>query len=692
MTLEESIIVLSPFETNIFLEYGGNPSIVFGTNNLWKKPSSQLVQQLGSTEAEEALNKCATAIYSIPSDTNNLSVSVKKNHIIVTGVTGSTDYDPIVTSTFHVPLPVDTEFDNILNNYKDIFDEICKEFNIDIVVMKQSGIKNGLLFYLYGTATNVAKAQQQALATADLVRHHDNVILDYVDLDSISLLPYFMDPSNLHFLKSHHKTNCFVPQVLSLNTEANPQLILTSKIYSNLLRTKYLLQEKCNLMKDSLYYKKISNVPIGKIAFLKKFFGTQINQFMIENQTFIRLEKNFIEFQSSFLHLLDLSIKNFTLFFLQNVIELTIFTDKKSDLQNNILQNFRESEFLLIHSSAIEDKIFLITTYSNLLSRCKAVFDKENESIEQLKVNFEIHLDYEDFISGKKNGKLTRIIETSNSIIELSNSNDTLMTISLINETFEDFSISLKKLIDELPAEVSFFIAEVYHRPIIGTGGSIIQTIMRKNNVFIQFSNSYSLPQDKLYLERYDNVIIRCPNKNKGNIKFAKEELLKLVENFQFLQNSSKLALTSNKFNNIILNNGNLMNLIQLEKKFNVFIKFPKTFHSDRENIMQINGNDNNVINMVTNTILQDEKLWIREVSLKLSSNFKKFIEADSNLILFYNEVINPLETAFNGSFVTLDKLQSMITVSYIDDEILDEKIVKLIGSYLNNNGITVSR
>ena len=137
-----------------------------------------------------------------------------------------------------------------------------------------------------------------------------------------------------------------------------------------------------------------------------------------------------------------------------------------------------------------------------------------NPNLRQIKAIFEIHPDFEDFISGKKNGKLTRIMELSACLIQLEmEEEDDNLYLNLVSDSFPDFKESFKNVINEFPAEESFFIPEVCHRPIIGTGGSLIQATMRKHNVFIQFSNSFNLPQNKISMIRYDNVIIQCPRK-----------------------------------------------------------------------------------------------------------------------------------------------------------------------------------
>lgn len=100
---------------------------------------------------------------------------------------------------------------------------------------------------------------------------------------------------------------------------------------------------------------------------------------------------------------------------------------------------------------------------------------------------------------------------------------DDNLFLILIADSLSEFSNTFAMVINELPAEESFFVPEVYHRPVIGAGGSIIQATMKRYNVFVRFSNSFFLPQNDLSHARYDNVIIRCPFKNVSTIQRLKE-------------------------------------------------------------------------------------------------------------------------------------------------------------------------
>ena len=82
---------------------------------------------------------------------------------------------------------------------------------------------------------------------------------------------------------------------------------------------------------------------------------------------------------------------------------------------------------------------------------------------------------------------------------------------------------------DELPAEISFYVPEAYHKRIIGVGGKNIQRIMKKHGVYVKFSNAEEHALMGGYFENQDNVIARTPSKNAANLENLKGEVTELV-------------------------------------------------------------------------------------------------------------------------------------------------------------------
>src|SRR6266481_3901186 len=87
----------------------------------------------------------------------------------------------------------------------------------------------------------------------------------------------------------------------------------------------------------------------------------------------------------------------------------------------------------------------------------------------------------------------------------------------------------LTLLQEELPAEISFHVPEVYHKRIIGVGGRSIQRIMKKYGVYVKFSNAEEFAAMGGYNDNDDNVVARTPAKNAINLDNLKQSVMELV-------------------------------------------------------------------------------------------------------------------------------------------------------------------
>lgn len=109
-------------------------------------------------------------------------------------------------------------------------------------------------------------------------------------------------------------------------------------------------------------------------------------------------------------------------------------------------------------------------------------------------------------------------------------------------ETFNDYNFlidiagndtgalhGLSLLQEELPAEVSFHVPEIYHKRIIGVGGKNIQRIMKKYGVYVKFSNAEEFAALGGYHENEDNVIARTPAKNSVSLDQLKAAVMEIV-------------------------------------------------------------------------------------------------------------------------------------------------------------------
>ncbi|KAJ3152627.1 hypothetical protein HDU89_001320 [Geranomyces variabilis] len=150
--------------------------------------------------------------------------------------------------------------------------------------------------------------------------------------------------------------------------------------------------------------------------------------------------------------------------------------------------------------------------------------------IRDTKFQLELALEHRDFINGKKNGKINKITKTSGCRVTFQEHfNEWNMLIDLYNATPGRCVEGLGMLEDELPAEISFYVPEAYHKRIIGVGGKNIQRIMKKWAVYVKFSNADEFAQLGGYFENMDNVIARTPAKNSMNLDHAKANIMELT-------------------------------------------------------------------------------------------------------------------------------------------------------------------
>ncbi|GAA5960289.1 hypothetical protein JCM3765_002531 [Sporobolomyces pararoseus] len=145
-------------------------------------------------------------------------------------------------------------------------------------------------------------------------------------------------------------------------------------------------------------------------------------------------------------------------------------------------------------------------------------------------IRFQIELanEHREFISGKKNGKLNKIMKSANVKIKFETFNDYNFLIDIAGSDPGALH-GLTMLQEELPAEISFHVPEAYHKRIIGVGGKNIQRIMKKYGVYVKFSNAEEFAALGGYNDNEDNVIARTPAKNAMNLEHLKQSVMELV-------------------------------------------------------------------------------------------------------------------------------------------------------------------
>ncbi|KAF9992653.1 hypothetical protein BGZ79_002818 [Entomortierella chlamydospora] len=147
----------------------------------------------------------------------------------------------------------------------------------------------------------------------------------------------------------------------------------------------------------------------------------------------------------------------------------------------------------------------------------------------EFKFSVELANEHREFISGKKNGKINRIMKATGAKIKFDQCNEYNFYVDLSSGIAMKAMEALVLLQEELPAEISFFVPETYHKRIIGVGGKNIQRIMKKYGVYVKFSNSEEFATLGGYFDNLDNVVARTPSKNSINLENLKQAVMELV-------------------------------------------------------------------------------------------------------------------------------------------------------------------
>lgn len=143
-------------------------------------------------------------------------------------------------------------------------------------------------------------------------------------------------------------------------------------------------------------------------------------------------------------------------------------------------------------------------------------------------VEIDIEPELEDFLCGKKNGKINKISKDSESEVFITSrvDNGERRIVIYLSGPGQYIKSALMALEDEYPAELSFYLDEKHHRRIIGYGGKTIQKIMKKHGVYIKFMGFDEWSKQGLP----GNVIIKTPKRNLESLMKMKEEVLALAE------------------------------------------------------------------------------------------------------------------------------------------------------------------
>ncbi|KAJ5643317.1 uncharacterized protein N7484_005824 [Penicillium longicatenatum] len=194
----------------------------------------------------------------------------------------------------------------------------------------------------------------------------------------------------------------------------------------------------------------------------------------------------------------------------------------------------------------------------------------------QMRVKIELANEHKEFVSGKKNGKINKIMGQSNVQIIFDGFNEYNFYIDVCGNQYESTKNGLDLVEQEMPASISFHVPDQYHKRIIGIGGQHIQRIMKKYSVFVKFSNAMDRggmgkEDDDI---KVDNVICRTPARNAQSLDLVKQEIMDMVEKVDAEYVSERVVINRLYHRELL---ARMTEIDELEKKWNCKIEFPST-------------------------------------------------------------------------------------------------------------------
>jgi len=287
----------------------------------------------------------------------------------------------------------------------------------------------------------------------------------------------------------------------------------------------------------------------------------------------------------------------------------------------------------------------------------------------QIRVKIELANEHKEFVSGKKNGKINKIMGQSNVQIIFDGFNEYNFNIDVMAASSESMKQGLALVEQEMPASISFHVPDQYHKRIIGIGGSHIQRIMKKHSVFVKFSNAMDRggigrEDDDI---KVDNVICRTPARNAQNLDAVKNEILEMVDRTDSEYTTQMVNIDRLYHRQLI---ARLPEIDELEQKYNCKIGFPSTEQASDE--VTVTGPQWQVPHCV------DEFLGMvpdkHELVLARNDELTQFLESPA----FATELIEKLKTQYEVE----------VTVREDPDELTEEgnPTVSLSWGFTRNN------
>ncbi|OBZ82802.1 hypothetical protein A0J61_09148 [Choanephora cucurbitarum] len=416
--------------------------------------------------------------------------------------------------------------------------KIAKRHDIQIKVVSSSSSEPEI--QLIGSIDDIEVARVEVLCQMDL--------LCDMHMETIETIPSFLHNiiagrrhTQLHSIMEETSTNVYLQSPFSHVCKERKQdsnlICLTGQSKSELLKAKELLT-KLSSQKLKSFYQKDLTMAANKIDWLLLFKRSQLRKIMMDNGSFFSFPilgatSNTVSVYAENRVNVERSIR------LLNQL-ITVLYDASFELSPRSLKDVNMSLCLgkLSKSTGVTASYFDDNHVISLFGTEKQVkhtyqllakipFFKESQKFTSFRL--ELATDQLEFISGKKNGKINKIMKACVVNIRFVAVNEYNSSIFIESTHYKSAFEGLLLLQDELPAEVSFYVPEIYHRRIIGVGGKNIQKVMKKYGVYVKFSGAEELASLGGYFENEDNVVARTPMKNQVNLENLKQTVTDFV-------------------------------------------------------------------------------------------------------------------------------------------------------------------
>lgn len=521
--------------------------------------------------------------------------------------------------------------------------EIADEFEVEIVIDdKDTDFKvhfenlDYYSVYVVGFEDNITSAEINIRALIDHIVN--GFLVDFIELD-LACIPIIggINLANYTQIAKQSNLKIYIPDLLPeilnsglLETTKCLKVLVSAKEVYQILTAKEIISrllKKITTSNEETLVRNEVNMARSKIDLLILNDQAEILHIMSKHGTFIQMP-SLGERTCSTIIVQGQSKRNVD----ETIYDINLLCTRYYDVYINFNGSFKNGleSFLLDLISMTKTCVLTYNSYgvniTGEANEVKAILQSMNSNYffwknvfkgMNLGAKIEVSLEQRDFISGKKNGKITKILSNLDHMSRIKfcpyNEYDFFIDLRLTDESITIFGTLLKaiELIElELQAELRFNIPDVFHKSIIGNGGSIIQSIMKRYNVFIKFSSNCDAKQPTVFYSfmRSPNVLIKCPSKNSKNIALVKREIDQVVTQLCLggppvvsgatSYHTEYVQIWKSHYLLLINSSLNLDFIAQLEVETNTFIDFPETidkFGRSNSILMPIMGSERKV-------------------------------------------------------------------------------------------------